>query len=133
MTRKEEKELTRRMLKVEDPVEMKTEPGTEVLVGTTPKEDAEELAARGKEGHHDHPDLHHPPSLARVAHSKDFRRRGLTPRNRESVYLGISATRAHSGITHAVMPPQGVSNWTPVQPSCSSRRNQSWSSVVSPT
>ena len=80
MTRKEEKELTRRMLKVEDPVEMKTEPGTEVLVGTTPKEDAEELAARGKEGHHDHPDLHrehkvHVGGLGAVATPVPTRRR----------------------------------------------------------
>ena len=38
MTRK----LDKRMLAVEDPVEMKTEPGTEILVAATPEEHAED-------------------------------------------------------------------------------------------
>mgnify|MGYP006928313193 CR=1 FL=1 len=62
MTRKEEKELTRRMLLVEDPVEMKCDPGTEILVGTTPDEDNDEDKAghhhRNKPDHHRAPNVH---------------------------------------------------------------------------
>lgn len=41
-------ETEERLLKVEDPLEMKTEPGSEILVPATPEELAEDLR-----GHHE--------------------------------------------------------------------------------
>jgi len=41
-TKKEERDLQRRMLAVEDPVEMRTEPDSEVLVAATPEQHAED-------------------------------------------------------------------------------------------
>lgn len=48
-TKKEQKKLDRRMLAVEDPVEMKTEEGTEILVAATPEEIAADNAALEEE------------------------------------------------------------------------------------
>lgn len=49
-----DRELERRRLAVEDPIEMKTEPGTEILVAATPEEHAEdaddETGARDRDG-----------------------------------------------------------------------------------
>jgi len=51
-TKKEQAELDRRMLAVEDPVEMKTEEGSEILVAATPEEVAEDAAAFDADTHH---------------------------------------------------------------------------------
>jgi hypothetical protein len=54
VTRQERAELERRMLAVEDPVEMKTEPGTEILVAATPEQIAEDEQAFDADTRHLH-------------------------------------------------------------------------------
>jgi len=63
MTRRQKRELTRRMLLVEDPVEMKCDPGTEVLIATTPEEDAAEKEEAGTRHRQQHADQHRAPNV----------------------------------------------------------------------
>jgi hypothetical protein len=50
--RQARKELDRRMLAVEDPVEMKTEPGTERVIPATAEEIAEDAQSFEEDVHH---------------------------------------------------------------------------------